>query len=552
LSPDTRWALVSPVGTAACLGRSPRARRGVVLSLLALIPLIACAGSPGPSRLDATDEAGRLFARAYSQVMEYYLEPLTAQEAALAALKKLTTLDADIMVSEASGAVELRDGGRVVERLKPSPERDWRGWGSLTSTLLHDAKAQSPKLAALSDDEIEQTMFTGLTGSLDRFSRYASPDAAREQRASREGFEGLGITLEYAADEVRVTAVIPGSPADREGIMIDDRLVAVEGVSTGALSRNEVMQRLRGAAGTRVAITLARPGQAVPIGKTVARAYITVPTVSVRRDAAIGIIRISSFNQHTTDSLRSEFTKLRADTRGALLGVILDMRGNPGGLLDQSVAVADSFMNNGRIVSTRGRNPSSFQEFDATTGDITGGLPIVVLMNGGSASAAEIVAAALQDSGRAIVVGTSSFGKGTVQTVLRLPNDGELTLTWARLITPAGYILHEHGVVPNVCTSGTADDEQSIAAILRKTASRDEAGRLARVSLDEQGWSRLRGSCPTRTGDRVADIETAKRLLGDPTLYAHIIHAEPASVAAAAAQPRAPELSAQSSRPATP
>jgi carboxyl-terminal processing protease len=395
-------------------------------------------------------------------------------------------------------------------------------------------------------------MFTGLTGTLDRFSRYASPDAAREQRASREGFEGLGITLEYAADEVRVTAVIPGSPADREGIIIDDRLVAVEGVSTATLSRNEVMQRLRGAAGTRVAITLARPGQAAPISKTMARAYITVPTVSVRREAAIGIIRISSFNQHTTESLRSEFTKLRADMHGTLLGVILDMRGNPGGLLDQSVAVADSFMNKGRIVATRGRNPSSFQEFDATTGDITGGLPIVVLMNGGSASAAEIVAAALQDSGRAIVVGTSSFGKGTVQTVLRLPNDGELTLTWARLITPAGYILHEHGVVPNVCTSGTADDEQSIAAIIRKTASRNEAGMLARVSLDEQGWSRLRGTCPTRTGDRVADIETAKRLLGDPTLYAHIIHAEPASVAAAAAQPRSAELSAQSSRPATP
>jgi carboxyl-terminal processing protease len=552
LSPDTRWAPVRPVGTAVCLGRSTRARRGVVLSLLALIPLIACAGSPGPSRLDASDETGRLFARAYSQVMEYYLEPLTAQDAALAALKKLSTLDTDVTVSDASGTIELRDAGRVIERLKPSSERDWRGWGSITSTLLHDAKLQSPKLAALSDDEIEQTIFTGLTGTLDRFSRYASPETAREQRASREGFEGLGITLEYAADEVRVTAVIPGSPAEREGIMVDDRLVAIEDVPTATLSRTDVMQRLRGAAGTRVAITLARPGLAAPIDKTVARAYISVPTVSVRRDDSIGIIRISSFNQHTTESLRTEFAKLRSQAHGALRGVILDMRGNPGGLLDQSVAVADSFMNSGRIVATRGRNPGSFQEFDATTGDITSGLPIVVLVNGGSASAAEIVAAALQDSGRAIVVGTSSFGKGTVQTVLRLPNDGELTLTWARLITPGGYILHEHGVIPNVCTSGTADDEQSIAAIIRKTASRDGTVTPARVSLDEQGWSRLRGTCPTRTGDRVADVEAAKRLLGDPTLFARIIHAEPASVAAAIAQPHPAELSAQSSRPATP
>jgi hypothetical protein len=171
LSPDTCWALVRPVGTAACLGRSPRARRGVLLSLLALIPLIACAGSPGPSRSDANDEAGRLFGRAYSQVMEYYLEPLTAREAALAALKKLTTLDAEVTVSDASGAIELRDAGRLVERVKSSPDRDWRDWGTLTSSLLHDAKLQSAKLAALSDDEIEQTMFAGLTGSLDRFSR---------------------------------------------------------------------------------------------------------------------------------------------------------------------------------------------------------------------------------------------------------------------------------------------------------------------------------------------------------------------------------------------
>jgi carboxyl-terminal processing protease len=552
LSPDICWALVRPVGTAACLGRSPRARRGVLLSLLALIPLIACAGSPGPSRSDANDEAGRLFGRAYSQVMEYYLEPLTAREAALAALKKLTTLDAEVTVSDASGAIELRDAGRLVERVKSSPDRDWRDWGTLTSSLLHDAKLQSAKLAALSDDEIEQTMFAGLTGSLDRFSRYASPETAREQRASREGFEGLGITLEYAAGEVRVTAIIPGSPAEREGIMVDDRLVAIEGVSTAGMSRNEVMQRLRGTAGSRIAIALARPGQTAPIKKTVARAYVSVPTVSAHREDGVGIIRISSFNQHTTESLRSEFAKLRAETPGALRGVILDMRGNPGGLLDQSVAVADSFMNNGRIVATRGRNPSSFQEFDATTGDITGGLPVVVLMNGGSASAAEIVAAALQDSGRAIVVGSSSFGKGTVQTVLRLPNDGELTLTWARLITPGGYILHEHGVVPNVCTSGTPDDEPAVAAAIRKTVASDAAPPLARISLDEQGWSRLRGTCPTRTGDHLADLETAKRLLGDPSLYAHIIHAEPTSVATAVLQPRPAELSAQSSRPATP
>ena len=537
MSPDIHWAPARPAGIAVCFRRLPRARRSVFLSLLALIPLIACADSPGQTRLDTNDDAGRLFARAYDQVMEYYLEPLTAKDVAIASLKKLNTLDPDLTVSDDSGVVELSKTSRVVDRLSSSSERDWRAWGAITSSLMHDAKAQSAKLAALSDDTIEQTMFAGLTGKLDRFSRYASPEAAREQRAAREGFEGLGITLEYADDEVRVTAIVPGSPAEREGIMLGDRLTAIEGVPTASLTRTDVVQRLRGAAGSRVQITLARPGLPAPISKTVARAYISVPTVTARHDGDVAIIRISSFNQHTTESMREEFGTLRQEMHGELRGVILDMRGNPGGLLDQSVAVADSFMGGGRIVSTRGRNAGSFQEFNATSGDIAGGVPIVVLMNGGSASAAEIVAAALQDTGRAIVVGTSSFGKGTVQTVLRLPNDGELTLTWARLITPAGYILHEHGVVPNVCTSGAPDDDQSIAAIVRKSAIAPGNDPRTRVSLDDAGWKRLRGTCPTQTGDHAVEVKTAKRLLTDPTLYAHIIHAEPPSVAAAMMRP---------------
>ena len=530
MSPDIHRALVRPVGTVACRRRPSRARR-VVLSLLAL-PLLACVESSEPNVLAANDETGRLFARAYSQVMEYYIEPMSARDAALPALQRLTTIDPDITLTATADEIELSDARVVVERVPLSPERDSRAWGAITSTLLHSAKTHSPKLAQLSDDNIEQTMFGGLTSRLDRFSRYASPDAAREQRAAREGFEGIGITLEYAADEVRVTAIVPNSPAEREGIKIDDRLVAIEGVPTADLTRADVVQRLRGPAGSRVEMTLARAGQRDPIKKAVARAYISVPTVTGSHDNTVAVIRISSFNQHTTDSLRDEFAKQRKEMRGALRGVILDMRGNPGGLLDQSVSVAGLFMSNGRIVSTRGRNPGSLQIFDATSGDIAGGLPMAVLINGGSASAAEIVAAALQDSGRAIVIGSASFGKGTVQTVLRLPNDGELTLTWARLITPAGYILHEHGVVPNVCTSGANDDEQSITTVIKRSAATDAGGLRPRVTLDEPGWSQLRGTCPTQTGDHKIEVETAKRLLADPTLYAHIIHVEPPSVAA--------------------
>ena len=352
--------------------------------------------------------------------------------------------------------------------------------------------------------------------------------AASAQLTDEESMSKLRrVALSLGAD---VPFFLDPRPSRVTGI--GERIVAIEGVPTANLTRADVVQRLRGPAGSRVEMALARAGQKDPLKKSVARAYISVPTVTGWHDNAIAVIRISSFNQHTTDSLREEFGKLRKEMRGALRGVILDMRGNPGGLLDQSVSVAGLFMNNGRIVSTRGRNPGSLQIFDATTADIAGGLPMAVLINGGSASAAEIVAAALQDSGRAIVVGSASFGKGTVQTVLRLPNDGELTLTWARLITPAGYILHEHGVVPNVCTSGANDDEQSIATIIKQSAAIDVGGLRPRVTLDEPGWSQLRGTCPTQTGDHKIEVETAKRLLADPALYAHIIHVEPPSVAA--------------------
>jgi carboxyl-terminal processing protease len=210
-----------------------------------------------------------------------------------------------------------------------------------------------------------------------------------------------------------------------------------------------------------------------------------------------------------------------------LRGLVLDLRGNPGGLLDQSVAVADLFVTRGPLVSTRGRHPASRQYYNATPDDIADGLPIVVLVNGGSASAAEIVAAALQDAGRAIVVGSTSYGKGTVQSVLPLPNEGELTLTWAKFYAPAGYTLHEHGVVPTVCTSALGENETNPVAAIRKAALHSESApivRKARIALDEDGWRELRQTCPAQTNDNKLDIEVAKRLLADPTLYARTLH----------------------------
>src|SRR5262249_15518387 len=195
--------------------------------------------------------------------------------------------------------------------------------------------------------------------------------------------------------------------------------------------------------------------------------------------------------------------KARRQLGGKPAGMVLDLRDNPGGLLDQSVKVASLFMDGGTVVSTTGRLLESRKVYPASGSRRTDGVPLVVLVNGGSASASELGAAAPRVSGRAVVIGTSSYGKGTVQTVLHLENDGELTVTWAKLLTPEGYVLHEHGVVPTVCTSGLGDDDQIIARAVQTgtSAGTGLAGR-PRAALDEQGWTDLRKACPTERVDR--------------------------------------------------
>jgi carboxyl-terminal processing protease len=501
-----------------------RSARRIMFRLLAILALTGCAT---PQIAASDGDTGRLFSRAYQQVMDYYIEPLTARDVALPAMARLSTLAPAIRIAAEGGDVVLYDGTAAAERFPAPAPSDARGWGELTSAALQRAEARSAELRASTPEHLAEALFAGITGALDRFSRYATPELAREQRASREGFEGIGVTLDTRGEEVRVSAVVPGSPAERAGVKVDDRIVEIDGAPAGAMPRDEVVRRLRGPVDSHVTLTLERPRASSLLHVSLARAYIIVPTVTAQREGNVAVLRVSGFNEHTTDSLRESYVKLHKEMRAALHGIILDLRGNPGGLLDQGIAVAELFMTGGRIATTIGRSPGSVQEFDASPGDIAAGIPMVVLVNGGSASSAEIVAAALQDSGRAVIVGTSSYGKGTVQTVLPLPNEGELTLTWARLVTPAGYALHTHGIVPAVCTSGLREDAEVIVATLRQSTAHIEP----RVTLDEAGWTRLRHACPSETADHKVEIDAAETLLADPTLYARLIHAEPTAIA---------------------
>ena len=206
-------------------------------------------------------------------------------------------------------------------------------------------------------------------------------------------------------------------------------------------------------------------------------------------------------------------------------GVILDLRGDPGGVLDQAVAVSDLFLNSGRIVSTRGRNPESYQSYEATPGDIAHGLPMAVLINGNSASASEIVAAALQDNDRAVLIGSNSYGKGTVQTVPRLPNNGELTLTWARYYAPSGYTLNHIGILPSICTNAGDEDATDLLAELGNGALQPVpvVARNATSPDDTAALDKLRDTCPSYKSERAVDLQVAIRLLTQPRLYEEAI-----------------------------
>jgi len=512
------------------------------LNLVLLTALAACAEHQAlPS-----DPTGRLFARGLDQITDLYISPVSSRKLVLAGAARLVRLDEKFSISEAPGPdntlLVLNYAGAEVAVYPIPSHDDPHDWGALMGRLVASAKAASPTVAALYEDQIDKTLFDGITAALDRFTRYSSPDVARDQRAARDGFGGIGVTLDTSNDEFRVTAVTPNGPAALAGIKPDDRLVAVDKVPTAGRSHSDVVHALRGPILSLVEVTIYRPGLGQNRTYRLQRELVILPTVKVARDGGIAVFQVASFNQNTTQQIVEALATLKREMGPQLRGIVLDLRGDPGGLLDQAVSLSDVFIPNGPIVATVGRHPASRQYFEASGDSVAPETPVAVLINGGSASSSEIVAAALQDAGRAVVIGSASYGKGTVQTVLRLPNDGELTLTWAQLVAPSGYLLHEHGVVPTLCTSDLGDDDHSVQMAMQRASPAQSNATRARASLDENAWSQLRHSCPTRQGDHEIDLKVAKRLLADPVLYTQALHAiganpSVAAVTAAAVSP---------------
>jgi carboxyl-terminal processing protease len=492
------------------------------VTTLALLTLVGCSSAPPPQA--AGDDEVRLFEEAYGSVVRYYIEPINPPLLALAGLANLTKVDATLSVERMGDEIVFRDGAAATRF--PAPiSADTERWAELTAAVVAAAREQSSAVAALSPEALEQTVLDGSMGVLDRFSHYIAPEMARERRASRDGFGGIGITIDAEGQEVRILEVLQDTPAADAGLRANDLIVAIDGVETSTLSHEEAVARLKGPAESLVSLAIARAGVPERLNFALQRTRIVPPSVNLQEANGIAHLRVSSFNQQTAQNLADLLKQAHRDMGRSLRGIILDLRGNPGGLLDQSVDVASMFLDGAPVSSTVGRVPESIQYFTAPHRDVER-LPLVVLVNGGSASASEIVAAALQDTGRAVVVGTASFGKGTVQNVQRMPNDGELTVTWSRLITPGGYILHQHGVVPTVCTANLPDGAGGVATALWRSANGLSVElSQRRAGLDEAGWQKLRGLCPGQREDHALEVEAAQRLLADPVLYARALGA---------------------------
>lgn len=306
----------------------------------------------------------------------------------------------------------------------------------------------------VTDKELIEAAVNGMLVSLDAHSSYLNEDDFKDMRIQTSGeFGGLGIEVTMEDGLVKVVSPIDDTPAYRAGVKAGDFITHLDGKPVIGLTLSEAVEKMRGRVGSAIKITVRREGVSDPIDLSLIRDVIRIRPVKheiegVNKD--VGYLRVTTFNQYTDAELREAIADIQKTKGDALIGYILDLRNNPGGLLDQAISVADMFLDRGEIVSTRGRKPEDTKRDNATPGDLTNGLPIVVLINGGSASASEIVAGALQDHKRAIVLGTPSFGKGSVQTVIPVQGNGAIRLTTARYYTPSGRSIQAKGIVPDI------------------------------------------------------------------------------------------------------
>ena len=453
-----------------------------------------------------------MFRAVYGVVGERYIDSVSAEQVALAALGGLATIDPALNVAKVHHEVELDVAGRRAVSLPTPTSRDADGWARTSVQVWRAAREISPHLAATPQESVYEAMFDRAAASLDANSRYATPAEARQNRQRRDGYYGIGISVQMSPDGPVITEVTGRSPAERAGLRVGDVLVQIDGRPVSGLSEAELDFLLQEEVSGRLRLTVRRLGRST-LRFVVTRSYLIPDMVKERYEDGILFLTVLHFNQDTADDITRTLNELLKLPTGQLRGIVLDLRGNPGGLLQQAVKVADLFLDDGPILETRGRHPDSVQDYVAGGDDVARGLPLVILIDGNTASAAELTAAVLQDRGRAIVVGSTSYGKGTVQTVVPLPNGGEIAMTWSYAVSPSGVSLRTGGVHPRICSVGLyVVDADAFDKFLAKASS-------AEAVMNGLG-------CPAERRDGPVDPAIARRLLDQPSLFAAVLTPE--------------------------
>jgi carboxyl-terminal processing protease len=382
--------------------------------------------------------------------------------------RNLGFLAAGVLIGLGLGASHGVLADRSPAAATPIPWEDARTLATVIERVKHDY------VDSVDDHTLLQAAVRGMVASLDPYSAYLGRDEYEEIQISSSGeYSGVGIEVALEDEQVIVVTPIEGSPAAKAGIRSGDTIVMIDGIPVKTGSLTDTIERMRGQEGTPVRIGIERAGQSEPLQFTLKRQRVALHSVrSNLEEPGYGYVRIAEFSDSTGPELLAALADLRHRNDGPLKGLVLDLRDNPGGVLEAAAAVADAFLDRGVIVSARGRTPDSRFEMDATPGDELKGAALVVLVNGGSASAAEIVAGALQDNHRATLMGRTTFGKGSVQTIMPLTENTALKLTTSLYFTPSGASINHKGIAPDIelprAEPGAAGPDAELALALRE------------------------------------------------------------------------------------
>ena len=488
-----------------------------------LVLLVSPAWSQRQQDHFASEVATAVFSTAFEFIAPRALEAVSIQQLALWGLRGMTTLDATLSPTLADGVVSLHRGNTMLFQRPAPAANSAEGWGSLVSDLAASAWTSSPAIQAAGNQVVITTFFDELFNHLDPYSRYVAPEAADEDRARRSGEAGAGLLIGEVRKKFVVQTVNADGPAAEAGVVAGDQIVAVDDQPTSGEDLDTVLGWISGLDGTDVTLTVrTRAGRVRKV--ELERVVLPPETVFGSRNADGITLRISGFSSDTDQRFGRELERqLGRAGSASLRGIVIDLRGNRGGLLRQAVAATDLLLDTGMIATTAGRNPQAAHEWTADQSDLAAGKPVIVLVDGRTASAAEIMAGALAGQGRAVVVGSSTLGKGLVQTISTLPDGGELFVSWSRVLAPGGWPYQGLGVLPQICTSLGKDAVADQLASLEKGTLqlRDalERHRAARAPVPPAEVVEQRAACPAAEG-KDQDVTVAKYLLSHPRAYA--------------------------------